>query len=39
MNQVIDEVNCYEQPGVTIPGIFCESNSAKSNVRRLFLLS
>ena len=26
LNQVIDEVNCYEQPGVTFPGIVCKSN-------------
>ena len=29
LNQVIDEVNCWEQPGVTFPGIFCKSNSSK----------
>ena len=29
LNQVNDEVNCYEQPGVTFPGIFCKSNSSK----------
>ena len=29
LNQVIDEVNCKEQPGVTFPGIFCKSNSSK----------
>ena len=26
LNQVIEEVNCWEQPGVTFSGIFCESN-------------
>ena len=29
LNQVINEVNCQEQPGVTFPGIFCKSNSLK----------
>ena len=29
LNQVIDEVNCLEQPGVTFPGIFCKSHSSK----------
>ena len=29
LNQVIDEVNCLEQPGVTFPGIFCKRNSSK----------
>ena len=28
-NQVIGEVYCWEQPGVTFPGIFCKSNSSK----------
>ena len=26
-NQVFVEVNCWEQSGITFPGIFCESNS------------
>ena len=44
MNQVIDEVNCSEHPGVTSPGLFCKSYSLKilqkvHNVRGLFLLS
>ena len=29
LNQVIDEANCLEQPGVTFPGIFCKRNSLK----------
>ena len=26
LNQVIDEVNCGKQPGVTFPGMFSKSN-------------
>ena len=29
LNQVVDELNCGEHPGVTFPGIFCKSNQAK----------
>ena len=39
-NQVIDEINCLEQPVVTSYGKFCKSNTLKvRNARGLLLLS